>query len=744
MSSSIVLGRNYAIAGLSGLTPDGLAAFPDIAEHIVTTHDESGDANTYMIDPNLYQMANGKWLLTYGSGSGHVSLDDKVVGKFSDDLVNWGAEFAINEDTAEEIAAANGGPRGIVGGVTSTGRVVMFHCVKNISNHQYSKIARQYSDDHGVTWSSERDLTLLFNSALDGDKLIPFGRMFENGNGELVQLVNTDLGKARVIFSSDNGDFWNTKTTVFDSAANYIETNLIKIDDDRFVILFRNNSSPNVYGYAKSSDGCHTWTAPTGGIDWRTAADTDDTLYPSPINGLTVGDKVYLSWGPRKPYGRLYLNVVDKEAFWTNPGIGWDGSIESPNRRVIANSRSKNGSTNYLNFGYPTLHELPGHTDKVAITWYEQADTDNTNHTEIRLMTVSEGTAFQTFAPQVYLASSQTNDGFSYGAEPQLFRMANGNILYIWWHGNSHTENNGILYAKVVDDNLNEIVPRFVLADDVQPYDTRNAAGGVTDTGRIVIYYRVYSPSGTTTIDVMRMYSDDNAATWSTPTSVQALLDYWSTGPHVPFGPMVKTSKGYLQFFYYHNRTTALFTTDGITFLEASEVYYDATANRYGEPSVVKIDDDRLVILMRCNDPDNSFAYIKTSDGGDTFTAILGNTPWTTQTIDYGTPIRGVPSAVSSNILFAWGGRRPESKMIYNFEDAEAFWADPTIAWQEGRPNRTVLANSYGINSSVPAYNFGYPCMLPRSDGSFLITWYDQNPSLNDYHTDIYIATITE
>lgn len=354
---------------------------------------------------------------------------------------------------------------------------------------------------------------------------------------------------------------------------------------------------------------------------------------------------------------------------------------------------------------------------------------------------VYEGPTPTAFAPQTYIESSLVADGARYNYDSHFWRMRDNRILFVWWAGDLHTENDGRIYGRIINDNFETLVADFVVADDVLPYDTRNIGGGVTNDGRIVIFYSLYDYGGAGRLDTKVTYSDDEAATWSEPVSVVAALDVVGAGTYVPFGPMVSTSNGYMQVFYYHYSAYVLFSADGSSWSGAVEVYTDVNQNKFGEPFAVRIDADRIVLMVRCNDPDNAFSHISTSDGGSTWGSLSSPDGWTTATIEYGTPIAGI--RVGSNIVFAWGGRRAEAGLYTNQEDAEAFFSNPTIAWDSARPNKTQLSTTSIDGNGSPVINFGYPNLLERTDGSVAVTWYDQHPSLTGNSVDVRIATMS-
>lgn len=346
-------------------------------------------------------------------------------------------------------------------------------------------------------------------------------------------------------------------------------------------------------------------------------------------------------------------------------------------------------------------------------------------------------------APQVYLESSLVADGSRYMYDSYMWRLPDNTILFAYWTGNSHTDLEGRIMGRIINDNFEVLRSDFVIADDALPYDTRNIAGGVLDNGRIVIFYRLLNTVGVVTVDTKFVYSDDYGDTWTPGGSVEAVLDSVRVmSLHNPHGKMVKTSYGYMQTFYSRNNGVVLFSQDGLNWGDPVEQYYIAEDLQFGEGDVVAIDEDRLVMLLRCNNPDNSFSFSTSSDGGRNWTAIAATVAWTSATVEYGCPIRAIK--VGSDIVVAWGGRRDEAGLYANIEDAEAFWTNPSIAWLSNRPNKFTVAPANIDGNSLPVINFGYPNMLLRTDGSVALTWYDQNPNGFGNDVDTKIGTILD
>lgn len=344
-----------------------------------------------------------------------------------------------------------------------------------------------------------------------------------------------------------------------------------------------------------------------------------------------------------------------------------------------------------------------------------------------------------TLADQIHLASGTS--GSSYFAEPQLLRMTDDRILFVYWRGTGHVSDSGAIYGKIVDNDFSTLVSEFVIADDALPYDTRNCGITQTECGNFAVFYRLYNYGSTTTV-ATKMVTSTDGINWSTPTDISNIFSgVWTslqaTSLVVPFSKGVKTANGYMQCFYNHYEVGVLFSEDGLTWGTPTVVYTRPEQNITGEPVPVRIDDDRIVIIVRCNDPDNSYGFLKSSDGGLTWTALSSMYAASASATNAGAPM-AVEYLSAGEIAFAWALRTPVGELTYNVEDAEAFWTTPQNAWATGRPNRQIISTSSGTT----AINFGYQTLLRRYDNSVMVAWYDQKSLGTEDQTDIRIRTV--
>ncbi len=135
----------------------------------------------------------------------------------------------------------------------------------------------------------------------------------------------------------------------------------------------------------------------------------------------------------------------------------------------------------------------------------------------------------------VLFSDDHTSEGF-------LAPLDDGRILLIFRfdfgiEGN-HVGADGYI-AQIYYDPLKDQWSKVEPVYNSHQYDDRNIHGGITREGRIVTFFRKYTPDGRVTEGRYFIYSDDNGRTWSDPQRSEAWSDplhpdsrfgVWGTG----------------------------------------------------------------------------------------------------------------------------------------------------------------------------------------------------------------------
>lgn len=217
--------------------------------------------------------------------------------------------------------------------------------------------------------------------------------------------------------------------------------------------------------------------------------------------------------------------------------------------------------------------------------------------------------------------NTSTWDGF-----PMIHQTKSGKILLIHKSGLAHggAGSSGIRTSVDGGKTFSEYTP---LMDEPGKYNGISG-GGITPYGRIVLFYFIATP-GVGTNKIGYFYSDDDAVTWSNPTTMPMGVNTgggWT-------GKMITISQGKLMQCWWGadgvldqpgttNTLYAVFSTDngstwGNQVIIGSGNYVSET--NYTEASFVYLQGGAIVGLVR-KDSHSYYSQFKSEDNGDTWT----------------------------------------------------------------------------------------------------------------------------
>lgn len=317
----------------------------------------------------------------------------------------------------------------------------------------------------------------------------------------------------------------------------------------------------------------------------------------------------------------------------------------------------------------------------------------------------------------------QIADTADYDNEPHFLRLNNGDFLEIYRNGSDHISNDGQVVYRRSTDGGDSWGSQTTIASGAS-YDHRNQSVGIDrDSGRIIVFYQKYDATNNSNIGQFYKYSDSHGESWSAEVEVTSKLNNTVT----PFGDIVRTSNGLMQLFGNTGEAEALFSTDGGQTWGSRTTVYTAASSDFVEPSPVRLDDDRIVVIGRVANENKSFS-LKSSDGGASwgsatkFDLHIGETPI------YGQKTR------ANEVTLAVGDRERMEMRVYQLHP-ERLWNDPVAL---ARSDYSVL--DYSIASSTA--EFGYPTIgtVGLDQRGTLVTWYDGDGT----DTDIKIGSLSE
>lgn len=299
---------------------------------ITTKPPESFATSTYDAFPLLVQTPDNNVELYYRQGESHAGSDGVIVTRSSAD---GGATFT-NADTL--LFKRGVDIRNVSGGVTATGRIILFVLDFNISTKKGIDQGYVYSDNDGKTWSAYQTIPTNNHSFYS-----PYGKLTAIANGKIMQswYGNGDSTNysTYVITSDDNGKTWSSPISVASSKTiQYCEASYAYLNNNVIIGLVRNGAG-GVFHQVMSSDNGLTWS--------DKGAVTFDT-------GLMVSPSLstYIGANGQKYVVAYYANRESKNLYAV---IGSSSGLKSGVSGWIPSSLTIIGSNNTADFGYPSV-----------------------------------------------------------------------------------------------------------------------------------------------------------------------------------------------------------------------------------------------------------------------------------------------------------------------------------------------------------------------------------------------------
>jgi hypothetical protein len=342
-----------------------------------------------------------------------------------------------------------------------------------------------------------------------------------------------------------------------------------------------------------------------------------------------------------------------------------------------------------------------------------------------------------------------TSEGF-------LAPLKNGKILLIFRMDpgikGDHVGTDGYI-AKIEYDPLQDKWGQVQTVYNSHKYDDRNIHGGVTEDGRIVVFFRHYD--GGNTEGRYFIYSDDDGKTWSQSQKNPSMSDAealkmrgnMSTG-QMFYNPDIGkyTMTGFLYDWdenriYTARRRYIAFSDDGSSWDEFSYTS-DGEEYRMNEIAGAWCGNNRIIVLQRDDDRGfgHPFVQAESYDNGKTWTKpeqtnIPPNLHW-----------GAAPEIIydkDRDLLIAMGSDRysrpneQNSLFIYTAEPDDVF-GNPkgwTLQHEILRPNAKL-----GIDCERPVNGqfYGYPTITPINKNEYLVVFTERAVMDGSEQADLY------
>lgn len=203
-----------------------------------------------------------------------------------------------------------------------------------------------------------------------------------------------------------------------------------------------------------------------------------------------------------------------------------------------------------------------------------------------------------------------------------------GTIVTVYSEGDNHVLDNGVVKMKKSTDNGRTWATTTIINNTPGVSIPAMGAGGVTHTGRLVLFYVRFFGSTFQSLNII--YSDDEGATFSSPVTVP-VTPYVSN--ILPYGPLVKIgSDSLLLSFYGQNGDTSGVKViksgdDGVTWGSPITVVED-TIHSYTESSFAYLGGNTIIGLSRNEvNPGGRYRQSLSTDNGNTW-SFQGHVTW--------------------------------------------------------------------------------------------------------------------
>ncbi len=264
--------------------------------------------------------------------------------------------------------------------------------------------------------------------------------------------------------------------------------------------------------------------------------------------------------------------------------------------------------------------------------------------------------------------------------------------------------------------------------------DLRMGGGGVTPSGRLIVFYKRYNPDTATHLSLGYIYSDDYGVTRSAYTAIPQGVE--TSG--LPHGELISIGDGKLMQPWYGSHAGPTYgiyvitsDDDGLTWGAPVAVYQGATL--YGELSICYLGGETILALAR-SEVDTCYIQFLSTDGGAT---------WVNQ---------GLCTFDSSNVaspacLKSFRDRNGEMAVAcfygnrqYGFLRVILGRPSSLISGVSGWDTDTIV--NLGTMTQIGGNGGGYPSVInPGGGGTFLGWWYDQ---INANRADITFLLTTQ
>lgn len=340
--------------------------------------------------------------------------------------------------------------------------------------------------------------------------------------------------------------------------------------------------------------------------------------------------------------------------------------------------------------------------------------------------------AFPTTAPTT-LSNGKYN---AFGVAVDFATSGHHAIIYREGAHDSAVGDAGIIrMIKTTDDWATQAAPVTILSES--SVDLRNIAGGVTPTGRCVIFYARANP-GVSFTSLSYIYSDDEGSTWSAKADVSGVTDT----SYSPYGELQAWSANNLMQTYYGITSTkysvyAIFSTDNGATWGSQVTMVTATGGiKYTETSAVALDSTNGIAMCR-QDSGSVFRQLKTTDSGQTWTnqGDISFDSWATTSPS--PPLLKKFTENSTTMIACYYSNRPVGDIRVTY-CSQSNALSGVSSWAAGTANFWSLATGYAAGTGF----MGYPMINQKSNSRLFCGAFFNDSAEADNQADLIFAIL--
>lgn len=207
--------------------------------------------------PGLTRLSSGELLISFRSGSAHISPDGQIVlGRSLNGGESWSSAVIYDDPTIDDRVDL---------GLTklSDGTLIQPFYQHNGTTTVAAFVIK--SSNNGLTWSAP--INIRTGALSNWAWLATYGQIIELADDVLLMPVygvyeNEERMRSLFLQSIDRGETWFLKSVIASGGASYNEASVLRLDEQNYLAIVRREDVPARLYKVVSYDGGNTWSEP--------------------------------------------------------------------------------------------------------------------------------------------------------------------------------------------------------------------------------------------------------------------------------------------------------------------------------------------------------------------------------------------------------------------------------------------------------------------------------------------------